>query len=262
MSDSRKRLCTLLFAVLVAFTSVRPVHAQLLFGSIVGNVTDASGAAVPGATVTVTQLETNESRETKTSDAGSFTLSTVHTGTYNVAVAKDGFKSYSAQNVVVRVNTEVRVDASLQVGSQSQSVEVTAESAALQTDRSDTHTEFTNQQMTDLPQPTRTFEGIAMLTPGMTPAGASSGGNNNPSKSYSIRPHPSVRSQTFKPPYPLSSTPTDFASQSLPPAMPISSQVGSVQRMFPTPCFLSADKRCGPGRFKRAPAEERCLRSI
>ena len=177
---------SLLAALLILFPSAKSGWAQLLFGSIVGNVTDASGAAVPDATVKVVQLETNESRETKTNDAGSYTLSTVRTGTYAITVAKDGFKMFTVQHVLVNVNTEVRVDAALQVGTQNQSIEVTSEAAALQTERSDTHIEFTNQQMIDLPQPTRTFEGIAMLTPGMAPASASSGGNNNPSKSYSI----------------------------------------------------------------------------
>jgi hypothetical protein len=174
------------FALLSLAVSVRTAQAQLLFGSIVGNVTDPSGAAVPGAKVRVAQAETNETRETTTNDSGSYLLSTVHTGTYSVSVMKDGFKMFTTQNIIVRVNTEVRVDAGLQLGSESQSVEVTAQAAALQTDRSDTHVEFTNQQMTDLPQPTRTFEGIAMLTPGMRPVGASSGGNNNPSKSYAV----------------------------------------------------------------------------
>jgi hypothetical protein len=177
---------SLLAAFLLMFPAARPIHAQLLFGSIVGNVADASGASVPAATVTVTQLETNERRETKTNEAGSYTFSTVHTGTYAVSVTKDGFKTFTASRVLVAVNTEVRVDAPLEVGTQNQQVEVTAAAAALQTDRSDTHVEFSNQQMTELPQPTRTFEGIAMLTPGMAPVGASSGGNNNPSKSYAI----------------------------------------------------------------------------
>jgi len=176
----------LVAAFLAAFPSVRTVEAQLLFGSIVGNVTDSSGAAAPGAVVKVTQLETNDSRETKSNESGGYILTTVHTGTYTVSISKEGFKTFAASNVLVTSNAEVRVDASLQVGAQSQSVEVSADSAALQTDRSDTHTEFTSQQMTDLPQATRTFEGIVALAPGVTPPSASSGGNNNPSKSYSI----------------------------------------------------------------------------
>jgi hypothetical protein len=182
----RLLILPLLAVFLTMYPAVRTAHAQLLFGSIVGNVTDPTGAAVPDAIVKVTHLETNDIRETKTSETGNYTLSTVRTGTYSVSVTKEGFKNYTAQNVLVGQNAEIRVDVPLQVGAQTQTVDVTAESAALQTDRSDTHTEFTNQQMTDLPQPTRTFEGIALLTPGMTPAGASSGGNNNPSKSYSI----------------------------------------------------------------------------
>src|ERR1017187_5234475 len=65
--------------MLTAFTG-RQAEAQVLFGSIVGNVTDASGAAVPDATVKVTQRETNESREVKTNDTGGFVLSTYRRG--------------------------------------------------------------------------------------------------------------------------------------------------------------------------------------
>ena len=67
----------ILAAFLALVPAIRTAQAQLLFGSIVGNVVDSSGAAVPGATVRVTQLETNESRETKTNESGGYLLSTV-----------------------------------------------------------------------------------------------------------------------------------------------------------------------------------------
>jgi hypothetical protein len=183
---SQKVIFSAVVPALALLLSAHPASAQLVFGSIVGNVTDATGAAVPGATVTVTQLETNETRETKTNDAGGYLLSTIHTGTYTVSVAKAGFKGFKVDPVVVAVSAEVRVDATLEVGAQNQSVEVTSQTTALQTDRVDTHTEFTDVQMTNLPQPTRTFEGIVVMSPGVAPPSASSGGNNNPSKSYSI----------------------------------------------------------------------------
>lgn len=202
MSDVQRRCVWLnrysglLLVFLLLCCIGRPVVAQVLFGSIVGSVTDSSGSAVPGAAVTVTQAETNETRETKTNEAGGFTLSTVHAGTYKVVIAKEGFKGYSTENVLVSLNTVVRVDAALQVGAQSQSVDVTAESAALQTDRADVHNEFNSKQLIDLPQPTRNFEGIVALMPGIAPPSASSGGTNNPSKSFQVSADGTSRSGT------------------------------------------------------------------
>ena len=89
-----------------------------------------------------------------------------------------------ASDVVVNQNNVVRVDAQLQVGVQSQTVEVTAEAAALQTDRADVHAEVGTQALESLPQPTRSYEGLMQLVPGSTPpTGQLGGGTNNPSKS-------------------------------------------------------------------------------
>lgn len=198
MFDSpRKGLTALLLALAVMFSLLpHPAISQVLFGSIVGSVTDASGAGVPGANVKVTQLETNDTRETKTNDSGGFTLSTVHAGTYKVEVKKEGFKNYTADNLQVSLNTVVRIDAALQVGAQSQSIEVSAAATALQTDRADVHNEFNTKQLIDLPQPTRNFEGIVALMPGIAPPSASGGGTNNPSKSFQISADGTSRSGT------------------------------------------------------------------
>src|SRR4030095_4989334 len=144
--------------------------------------------------VTVTQLETNESRETLTNESGGYTLSTVRAGTYKVSVSKEGFKNYSIDNVQVTLNTVVRVDAGLQVGTQNQSVEVSAMSAPLQTEKADVHNEFTTRHLLDLPQPTRQFEGIVALTPGIAPPVASGGGTHNPSKSFQVTANGTSRS--------------------------------------------------------------------
>jgi hypothetical protein len=169
----------------------RGVHAQVLFGSIVGSVTDSSGAAVPGAQIRVTQKETNESREVTTNDAGGYNLSTLPAGTYDIAVSKAGFRTFVAQETRLSLNTVVRVDAVLQVGTQSESVTVSAEAAQLQTDRSDVHGDFSTKQITDLPQPTRTYQGVMALMTGVAPPTASSGETTiqeNPCKSRLTAP--------------------------------------------------------------------------
>ncbi len=174
---------------LISFLGLFPesATAQVAFGSVVGNVTDASGGAIPGASVKITLVQTNDSRTVETNEAGGYTIATVTPGLYLVEITKEGFRSFVASSVLVNPNNVVRVDAPLQVGALSERVEVAATAAILQTDRADIHAEVTSQALTELPQPNRTYSGLLELVPGTTPpAGQLSGGTNNPSKSMTF----------------------------------------------------------------------------
>ncbi len=163
---------------------IKPATAQVLFGSVVGNVTDSSGAAVAGATVKITEMQTNETRSVVTNEGGTYTISTVPAGTYQVEITQTGFRAFLTSNILVNQNNVVRVDAQLQVGAQAEKIEVTAEAAVLQTDRADIHTEVASQQLESLPQATRSYQGLLATVPGMVVApGQLAGGTNNPSKS-------------------------------------------------------------------------------
>jgi len=176
-----------LFVCLLVFVSI-PARAQVLFGSVVGAVTDPTGAAIPDATVLITSLETNDKRTVQTDRAGIYTISTVAAGTYRVSISKQGFQTLENPSAVVLANAALRVDAQLPVGSVSQRVEVSGQTAAvLQTDTAEVHTEISAQTLQDLPQATRTYQGVFNLIPGMTPPGGQlTGGTNNPSKSMSF----------------------------------------------------------------------------
>lgn len=182
----RSLLGVIAFVFLLALSN-ESVQAQVLFGSLVGNVTDASGAAVPSASVKITETTTNNVFNVQTNDSGTYTVPNVPAGTYQVEVSKEGFRTFVTTNIVVNQNNEVRVDASMQVGAQVEKVEVTAQAAALQTDRADLHSEVATQQLENLPQANRTYEGLFELVPGSTPPnGQLQGGTNNPSKSMSF----------------------------------------------------------------------------
>src|SRR5258708_17799687 len=130
---------------------------------------------------------TNDSRTMQTNEFGSYTIATVTPGIYQVEIAKEGFRAFFAQTVLVSPNTIVRVDGQLQVGAVSERLEVSATAALLQTDRADIHAEVTAQDLTTLPQANRTYSGLLELVPGTTPpAGQLSGGTNNPSKSLTF----------------------------------------------------------------------------
>src|SRR5690349_18942275 len=89
----------------------RPAGAQVAFGSVVGNVTDASGGAMPGASVKITLILTNDVRTVETNELGGYTISTVTPGTYKVEITKEGFRAFAAPNILVNPNNVVRVDA-------------------------------------------------------------------------------------------------------------------------------------------------------
>lgn len=126
---SKRLLC----AVAALLLSVVGAEAQVLYGTIVGQVTDSTGAVVPSATVRITNRETNQSREATSSDAGSFSFPTLPGGSYDVTVSRQGFQTLTAQGITVAVDRVSRVDAVLRVGAVTETVQVSAEAAPLQT---------------------------------------------------------------------------------------------------------------------------------
>ncbi|MFB3920612.1 MAG: TonB-dependent receptor domain-containing protein [Terriglobia bacterium] len=171
--------------LLVAGMALAPldVHAQVLYGSVVGNVRDASGAAVPQATVTLLNKATNTSREATTDEGGSYTFLDVQTGNYSLKVGKSGFKTVEKTDLMVQLNTVTRFDVSLDVGSITESVTVTAEAAALQTDTSEVHVDVAATELTNLPVPLgRNYQQVYRALPGFS----------KPVNSHSIPTNPAI----------------------------------------------------------------------
>jgi len=151
---------------------------QATSGGIIGTVTDQSGAAVPGAVVKITLTSTNDVRTAPTDAAGTYTIASVTPGAYTVEIVKEGFRSFVARSIQVNQNNVVRVDATLQIGATTETVEVTATAAELQTDRADIHGELASAHLMDLPQPNRTYLGMMELIPGTTPPGGQLSGGS------------------------------------------------------------------------------------
>ncbi len=169
---------------LVLSSAVTPARSQILYGSLVGNVTDPSGAGVPGAAVKITQVETNESRETATNDTGVYSFPAIPAGTYTVEIRKSGFQTAIEREVVVRINTAVRVDMALQVGTVTENVQVTAAAAALQTDGADVRAEIPAKTLQDMPLPPgRNFQNLLITVPGLTPPVNANSVSSNPARS-------------------------------------------------------------------------------
>ncbi len=146
-----------------------PAHttAQVAVGTLLGNVTDESGAAIPGATITATETRTNISRTTTSNQAGAYTFTNTPPGTYRVEGELIGFKKFTRENVEVSVNTTIRVEISLAVGTLEESVIVTGEAPMLQTDRTDTGRIIESAQITQMPLGfNRNFQALLITVPG------------------------------------------------------------------------------------------------
>src|SRR6185312_274974 len=161
-----RSMCSLCALVLI-FSAVG--FAQAVSASLVGTITDSSGAAVPDSKVTITEINTGVSRVGQTNDSGNYTFSNLRPGTYSVTAEKQGFKKASRANIDVVVDTTVRIDLALQPGEVSETVNVTAEAALLKTERADTGRQIEAKTLSDLPLPANhNFQSLSMLVPGAT----------------------------------------------------------------------------------------------
>src|SRR5215207_6516266 len=98
--------------------------AQAVSGTLLGNITDSSGGAVPGATISATEAETGVARTVVSNESGRYIFSSLVNGRYTVTAELQGFKKVVRQNVKVDVNTTIRVDMTLEVGAITEAVTV------------------------------------------------------------------------------------------------------------------------------------------
>jgi hypothetical protein len=165
----RLSMAMLLATMLAGFSS--PVLGQAVNATLLGTVTDTSGAAVSGAKVVITEMKTGVSRTATTNESGNYEFPDVPPGQYAVAVEREGFKRSVRSGVDVLVNSDVRVNVSLEPGAVKETVVVTAEVPILQTDRADVGAKLESQQVTDLPLGfNRNFQNLLNLVPGTTRA--------------------------------------------------------------------------------------------
>ncbi|MDQ2800638.1 MAG: carboxypeptidase-like regulatory domain-containing protein, partial [Armatimonadota bacterium] len=154
---------------LCLFTSL--VFAQRDLGTISGSVTDAQGAAIPNAKVTVTNDATGVATNSQSNDAGSFTIPALNPGTYSITVEASGFQKAEQKGVLVNPGQPVEVTIPLQVGNVNQTVEVTAAAPLLETESPAIGENLNSAQVSQLPLGgQRTFTFLARLSPGVVPA--------------------------------------------------------------------------------------------
>src|SRR5579875_359507 len=141
----------LLFALIAVILTASAARAQQVFGSILGTVTDASGAAVANAHITITDINKDTRFDVTTNESGNYTKGQLIPGVYRVTIEAPGFERVVSSNITVEVDAAAKFDASLKVGDVNTQVEVTAAAPLLQADRADVAQTFTSEQINEYP---------------------------------------------------------------------------------------------------------------
>ncbi len=157
------------FALLLAVTllSMNYLHAQTSTGTILGTVTDQSGAVLPRASITLRHVETGAARTLTSDDAGRYRAPQLALGSYEVQAGVSGFGTEIRKGITITVGREAVVDFQLQIGEVSQSIEVVGEAPLVQTGTSEIGGLVSAQQIQDLPLNGRDFTQLILLQPGI-----------------------------------------------------------------------------------------------
>ena len=165
-----KRNTQLTLALLTILIVSTVALGQVLYGSIVGTVTDPNGAAVSGAKVELTNVATGAVSSTTTEESGAYKLNDLQVGTYKVTISGASFKKTIKEDVRIDANKTYRYDAQLEVGGVAETVVVTAgQEATLQTDRGDVNITKTDREINNLPlfgSVGRNYQSLIALIPG------------------------------------------------------------------------------------------------
>jgi Carboxypeptidase regulatory-like domain/TonB dependent receptor len=193
-SGFRFHLRSFLGLLLVFLCSNVGIHAQVTTADVVGTVTDSAGGILPNVPVSIQSLETNAVHTAKSSSAGEYTFTLLNPGRYTVSVASPGFKRFTS-TLALAAGDRAKVDAALQVGADTQTVNVESTSPALQTGSDEVAALITDKAVQDLPLNGRNYINLAQVTQGANegpPKGLSSGlgsgtvGDRRPTSDLSV----------------------------------------------------------------------------
>ncbi len=164
------RVLIILWCLAVMGYAAGTASAQVLYGSIVGTLTDETGGVVPNATVTVTNTSTGFSKQATANEVGYYSIPNLPEGSYDLSVSASGFRPYTQKGIPVTVNNVTRVDAAVKLGGLTEQVSVEASTAVLQTSKSDVSTNIDTKAIENVPlSGYRNFQTLINLVPGATP---------------------------------------------------------------------------------------------
>ncbi len=155
--------------VLAVFLCPQFSLGQMVNATLTGKVTDPSGAAIPGATVTATDVATGQSSKNVTDPTGGYNFVSLVPAAYSVTVEKEGFKTSVQTGITLQVDQKASLDIQLQVGSVATRVEVSGAAPLVETNSASVGTTIGERDVVDLPLNLRRFGALATLVPGTTP---------------------------------------------------------------------------------------------
>lgn len=161
------RKATLLFISLWVASAATIAGAQVDTGTLVGTITDSSGATLPNAVVTATNVDTGAKLSVKTGPDGNYVLTPLKIGSYSLLVEAPGFQKEVRDGIVLNVQQNIRLDFSLKVGSVAQTTVVTGAAPLLETESASLGDVITSQQVEELPLNGRRYTDLATLTSGV-----------------------------------------------------------------------------------------------
>jgi outer membrane receptor protein involved in Fe transport len=186
----RRLRCFLAVSVTATLLALYPLtsHAQAVYGSIFGTVTDNTDAAIPGATITVTDEAKGTTVVVQSGASGDYSVGHLIPDLYDVKVSFQGFETFETKGIQVYADTSPKVDVKMTVGGSSTTVEVSADTVpVLKTDRADVATELTQQQVEDLPIAGRNYTNLQLLLPGAQQLAWAHAADENPQGSSQIQ---------------------------------------------------------------------------
>src|SRR5215472_9814862 len=165
--DGRLTATRLLLSAFTLLLFSASVHAQSTAGRILGTLTDQSGAAVSGATVTITDTQHGTSRTAVTDESGGYAAPDLQPGIYKIRVDAKGFKSVERPSVQIEVATDVRADFTLQPGQITEVITINEEVPLVNTTSATLGGTLSNKEINDLPLNGRNYENLLQLRPGV-----------------------------------------------------------------------------------------------
>src|SRR5467141_4963249 len=167
-SICKSRVIFSLLVVLALILCTSPAaRAQNFTGSVRGTVTDEQGAAIAGADVMITNIDTSYSRSDKTDKDGSYSFQSLPLGRYTLNVSGQGFKAFQEKDIVLHVNDSLTIDAQLRVGAKTETIEVVATSNQVELANAELSGTVAGAQITQLPLNGRSFAQLVTMVPGV-----------------------------------------------------------------------------------------------
>ncbi|MFC6646301.1 carboxypeptidase regulatory-like domain-containing protein [Granulicella cerasi] len=189
LSNTMRRALRATLFVFGAVIASALMIAQVLYGNITGIVTDPSGAAIPGASVKIEDVNKGLVYTTTSGADGSYSFKDLTPGTFKVTVMATGFTTTEQKDIPVLANASARINAQLKVGGATQEVSVSTAPPVLQTESAESNYNISTEQMTELPTTSstgRNFQSLYKFIPGSTPPAEQNSAGGNPQRSQSV----------------------------------------------------------------------------